>query len=224
MASLHQAIADVLPTRLEFYESWLNTAGLRHGSVGLPALAAVLSFLRREGIDDIWQGSTAAPPDAEVVTRYQEVVTRAGEYAAAWTAPTLPQLPRVAMRLLPHGMRIRLALGMVRAMVKATYQGSRAVVKVRRSVARVDIRGSLFCGGLRERQSEPRCGFYVAAIARLLRHLGVSAETSLTACRALGGPGCFIDVRFHRRGTFVPPPATATPLTLREPNESGPIP
>src|SRR5262249_8459046 len=29
VASLHQAIADLLPTRLEFYENWLNVAGLR---------------------------------------------------------------------------------------------------------------------------------------------------------------------------------------------------
>ena len=31
VASLHQGIADLLPTRLEFYESWLNPAGLRDG-------------------------------------------------------------------------------------------------------------------------------------------------------------------------------------------------
>ena len=49
VASLHQAIADLLPTRLEFYEGWLNTAGLRDGRIGLAPLAAVLSFLRQEG-------------------------------------------------------------------------------------------------------------------------------------------------------------------------------
>ena len=31
VASLHQAIADVLPSRLEFYENWLSNAGLREG-------------------------------------------------------------------------------------------------------------------------------------------------------------------------------------------------
>ena len=49
VASLHQAIADLLPTRLEFYENWLNSAGLREGTVGLAAISAVLSFLRTEG-------------------------------------------------------------------------------------------------------------------------------------------------------------------------------
>ena len=49
VASLHQAIADLLPTRLEFYENWLNVAGLREGTIGLAPLTAVLSFLRTEG-------------------------------------------------------------------------------------------------------------------------------------------------------------------------------
>ena len=35
VASLHQAIADLLPTRLEFYEAWLTPGGLREGRIGL---------------------------------------------------------------------------------------------------------------------------------------------------------------------------------------------
>ena len=49
VASLHQAIADVLPERLEFYENWLSSSGLREGTIGLAPLSAVLSFLRGEG-------------------------------------------------------------------------------------------------------------------------------------------------------------------------------
>ena len=49
VASLHQAIADLLPTRLEFYENWLNSSGLREGTIGLAAISAVLGFLRTEG-------------------------------------------------------------------------------------------------------------------------------------------------------------------------------
>ena len=67
VASLHQAIADLLPTRLEFYENWLNVAGLREGTIGLAPLTAVLSFLRTEG------------------HAYGLITQRAGEYAAAWT-------------------------------------------------------------------------------------------------------------------------------------------
>ena len=71
VASLHQAIADLLPTRLEFYENWLNISGLREGTIGLAPLSAVLSFLRTEG-------------DA-----YELITSRAGEYAAEWTAAQL---------------------------------------------------------------------------------------------------------------------------------------
>src|ERR671918_383445 len=66
VASLHQAIADLLPTRLEFYEAWLNPTGLRDGRIGLAPLAAVLSFLRQEG------------------EQYTLVAARAGEYTAEW--------------------------------------------------------------------------------------------------------------------------------------------
>jgi hypothetical protein len=67
VASLHQGIADILPNRLSFYENWLDTEGLRDGSIGLAPLYAVLSFLRQEG------------------EAYQIITTRAGEYAAEWT-------------------------------------------------------------------------------------------------------------------------------------------
>ena len=49
VASLHQGIADILPNRLGFYENWLNTEGLRDGTIGLAPFYAVLSFLRPEG-------------------------------------------------------------------------------------------------------------------------------------------------------------------------------
>ena len=64
VASLHQGISDLMPTRLEFYENWLNPSGMRNGKIGLAPLAAVLSFLRQEG------------------EPYGLVTARAGEYAA----------------------------------------------------------------------------------------------------------------------------------------------
>src|ERR1700687_401254 len=57
VASLHQAIADILPTRLGFYESWLSSKGMREGTIGLAPTYAVLSFLRQEG--DAYQIITA---------------------------------------------------------------------------------------------------------------------------------------------------------------------
>ena len=50
VASLHQAIAESLPLRLEFYENWLKPLGLlkRGQAIGLASFNAALSFLRRE--------------------------------------------------------------------------------------------------------------------------------------------------------------------------------
>ena len=44
VASLHQAIADVLPDRLEFYENWLTVPGLREGTIGLAPLSDARTF------------------------------------------------------------------------------------------------------------------------------------------------------------------------------------
>ncbi len=176
VASLHQAIADLLPTRLEFYENWLNVAGLREGTIGLAPLTAVLSFLRTEG------------------HAYNLITSRAGEYAAAWTFENVPALKVKIVRALPAGLRARAALGTARALVNATYPGSRAMTKIKGGVVTVDIRGSLFCE-VREASVEPLCGFYASAIARVLQLFDVSAEARVNECRAAGARrGCVVAV------------------------------
>src|ERR1051325_11699101 len=111
VASLHQGIADLLPTRLEFYVSWLNPSGLRDGRIGLAPLAAVLSFLRQEG------------------AAYHLVAARAGEYTAEWTVADLPPLKRTIIRAVPPAIRLRLVTSLARQMIRHTYGGSRAVVR-----------------------------------------------------------------------------------------------
>ena len=177
VASLHQAIAELLPDRLEFYENWLSVTGLREGTIGLAPLLAVLSFLRGEEGD-----------------MYARVVARAGEYAAEWTVNNLPGLERRVMRTLPLRLRTRAALRTARLLIRATYPGSRAIVRVRKHTASVDLRGSLFCE-VREASVRPLCGFYAAAIARVLQMFSVPGETQVEACRAAGArPGCVMSI------------------------------
>src|SRR2546425_13072167 len=88
LASLHQGIADILPTRLGFYESWLHAKGLRDGTIDLAPLYAVLSFLRQEG----------GPA-------YGKITTRAGEYAGAWTGPAIGGFERWMLRAGPNLLR-----------------------------------------------------------------------------------------------------------------------
>jgi predicted hydrocarbon binding protein len=175
VASLHQGIADLLPTRLEFYESWLNPAGLRDGKIGLAPLAAVLSFLRLEG---------------EV---YHLVAARAGEYTAEWTMAELPAFQRTIIRAAPPAIRRYLVMRVARSMVRNTYRGSRAIVRWRSDKGTIDLRGSIFCE-VREPVPLPLCEFYASAIRRLLHLFGLDAEVGTQQCRGTGAGQCLMSV------------------------------
>jgi hypothetical protein len=181
VASLHQAIADLLPTRLEFYENWLNVAGLREGTIGLAPLTAVLSFLRSEG------------------EAYNLITARAGEYAAAWTFEDVSAIERRVIPALPAGLRARAALRVAGRLIRATYPSSRAIIKVKKGTVTVDLRGSLFCE-VRETSVQPLCTFYASAVGGVLKLFGVTAEARVTECRATGGHrGCVVSVALAGR-------------------------
>ena len=187
VASLHQAIADLLPTRLEFYENWLNVSGLREGTIGLAPLTAVLSFLRTEG------------------HAYQLITNRAGEYAAAWTYESVPALERKLIHALPIGLRTQGALRTARRLIRATYPSSRAITRVKKGNVTINLRGSLFCE-VRETSFEPLCGFYAAAIGRVLQLFDVAADARVNECRASGGrKGCVLLVTLGRTADTVVP-------------------
>ena len=175
VASLHQGIADILPTRLGFYENWLSVEGLREGTIGLAPLYAVLSFLRQEG------------------QAYQVITTRAGEYAAEWTVASMSPLQRAFVKRAPEWLRRRLVLRIARLVVRSSYRGSRAVSRLRRGTASVDVRASIFCS-VREPVSYPLCGFYAAAFARLLLLFDLRAKTEVVACRGTGEHTCLLKV------------------------------
>jgi bacteriochlorophyll 4-vinyl reductase len=171
VASLHQGISDLLPLRLEFYEAWLNPAGLRDGRIGLAPMAAVLSFLRQEG------------------ESYGQVAERAGEYTAEWTVAGLPALQRTMIRAAPPAVRVRLAMRLARRMVRSTWAGSRAVVRLRGRGGAIDIRGSIFCQ-VRERAERPLCEFYAAAIRRLMHLFSLHVDVTTATCQATGTGQC----------------------------------
>ncbi|HZP47529.1 MAG TPA: hypothetical protein VFB07_03270 [Vicinamibacterales bacterium] len=175
VASLHQGIADILPTRLTFYENWLNAEGLREGTIGLAPLYAVLSFLRQEG-------------DA-----YDIITTRAGEYAAEWTVQSMGTARRAMIKAAPPWLRSRLLMGLAKELVRETYQGSRAIARVRGATARVDVRASVFCT-VREPVAHPLCGFYAAAFTKLLAMFGLGAQTQVVTCRGTGSATCVLQV------------------------------
>ena len=125
-ASLHQGIADLLPARLDFYESWLNPKAMRDGRIGLAPLNAVLSFLRREG------------------EAYQTVSARAGEYAADWLMADLGGLERRLVTGAPLWLRRRLAGRLVHRLIRDTYRPTRVAVRWRKGQGTIAVSMSLF--------------------------------------------------------------------------------
>ena len=162
ISSLHQGIADVSPNRLEFYENWLSPAGMRDGRIGLAPLGAVLSFLYRE-----------EPPAND------QIVRRAGRYAADWTFEDISTLRRWVIRRLPTTMRARAALSLSKRLVMATVSESKVKTQLNgMSAASISIR-RLF-DQLRHPATIPMRAFYASAVDRLLAHCALDAAVSVT--------------------------------------------
>ncbi len=151
VASLHQAIADVLPTRLEFYENWLNVSGLREGTIGLAPLSAVLELPAHRG--------DGVQPDHGTRRRVRRRVD--GQRPSP--------LERRVIRALPAALRTRAALRTARALVRddlpglARHRSAAARDGVGRSARIAVLRGS------RDVYSSAYAGSTPSAIARVLQ-------------------------------------------------------
>ena len=174
-ASLHQAIAEVLPMRLEFYEHWLHGGGLRDGTIGMAPMSAVVGFLRTEG-------------DA-----YDRIVARAGALSAEWGLSTRPALSVQTLKRLPRALRLRGALRLANGIACSASPNSPLVRRMSGAQARVQVTDSLFCTA-RGGHTTPRCGFYSALITRTLELCAVNAVTRLESCRAVDGSPCVVIV------------------------------
>src|SRR5664279_1171764 len=102
-AALHQAISEVLPMRVGFYEHWLSGEGLRDGAIGLAPMTAVLGFLRAEG------------------GAYHSVMAAAGRLAADWSIDGMSPIKRGFIRALPRSLRARAAVGVAQTIARAGY-------------------------------------------------------------------------------------------------------
>ncbi len=173
IASLHQGISDLIPTRLEFYENWLHATGLRDGRIGLAPLAAVLSFLRQEG------------------EPYELVTARAGQYAAQWMFDNLSPFERSMIRSLPRALRARVAVQLTKRVIRRSYLGSRATSKLRKGQGTITMRTSIFCS-VRAPLPRPLCGYYAAALERSLALVSVNGRVAVRSCQGTGASSCVI--------------------------------
>lgn len=190
-AAIHQAIGDIVPSRLEFYESYLRPRGWREDAVNLAPVAAVLSFLRHES-----EGT------------YDQVMTRAAAYAATWVHDGLPWRTRAVLRVSPAWLRLRRLGAVVRTHLERSYRGTRVVIVVTRGELALVVSGSIFCS-TRDPDSAPHCRYYVAFVEHLLRRAGVEiAEATIDTCRARGGNVCRLHVVTGTVPAVAPDPAS----------------
>jgi hypothetical protein len=164
--------------RLEFYENWLNPRGMRSGRIGPASLAAVLSFLRQEG------------------EPYTLVTQCAGEYAARWTYDGLSGVQRSMIGALPVALRAHVAMHLARKVVQHSYHGSHAVSRLRCGEGTLTLRRSIFCV-VREPFEWPLCGFYSAALSKLLTFMNVNGSAKIGSCQGVGDAACVIAVRIQ---------------------------
>ena len=186
VASLHQAIVDVLPDRVDFYEYWLGAEGLRGGQFTLAQTAAVAGFLRTEG------------------DGYARVMDQAGNFAAEWTLDAMSSLRRRLLEKLPRRMRALAALRIAASAVRTICSTSRVKSRIRGDSAQFDVKTSLFCD-VREIQRLPLCSFYGSLAAAMLTRLGLPATAHVEHCRAVDGESCVIALNW--------PDATRTAVT-----------
>jgi hypothetical protein len=185
VASLHQAISDLLPTRLEFYEAWLNPGGLREGRIGLAALAAVLSFLRLEG------------------EPYHLITARAGEYTAEWSFAGVSPLRKRFIDAMPPALRKRLVINVASFMARSTYGATDVKVQWQQWRGSVDLRSSLFCE-VRDPVDHPLCEFYASALRRLMHLFHLDADVITDRCRATGAGRCSMSLVVRPNGAAGP--------------------
>lgn len=171
VASMHQAIADELPTRVEFYDHWLGGKRMRDGSVGLAPMTAVLGFLRAEG------------------EPYHAVMMRAGRYAADWTFDSLSAVERGFVLALPRWARVRAVLRMAARTIRAGYEPTKVNVRARRTKAAFEVKNSLFCRA-RETQAAPLCDFHAAVIVQLLSRFNLPSTVQIDQCTGTQGGQC----------------------------------
>jgi len=181
VASLHQGVAELLPARQEFYAAWLNPANLRAGRIGLAPLAAVLSFLRLEGLP------------------YTLVTARAGEYAAEWTVGGLPDLQRRLILKAPPGLRRVLVGWVARGLVRQTCRASRMDLRWRAGKGEAVIKGSIFCE-VRDPVELPLCEYYASAIRRLMQLFDLRVEVVIEHCRGVQTGPCRMAVLLQPPG------------------------
>ncbi len=178
LASLHQAVGEVLPARLEFYEPWLQPPDHPDEALRSASFGTMLSALQHE--DDS-----------------QNVIARAGQYAAIRSFEKLTALRRAYLRILPRRIRARMAVGLIVRILPTLYPEARIDVTRRGGAIFIGIEASPFCTPIKTAE-RPSCHFYSNTVTTFLQLFRLSPAVRVSRCRASGTPSCLVTVLPHQ--------------------------
>ena len=175
VASLHQAVSECLPTRLDFYEHWLDTRKLRTEGVGRAQLSAVFSFLRREN------------------GHHDTVTALAGRYTATWSLGTWSGVRRGLVNGAPRFVRRRLVTRAAARTLRRLGVARRLRIRRRDGALVVEIDDSIFCDP-RAKPTAGLCRFVTAAFEAFLEAFDMPSTTTIVGCRAVEGERCVLRI------------------------------
>lgn len=172
VASLHRALEEVAPERLEVFEKWFNPADRRPQFHIAPVIGAV-GYLRKT-------------PEL-----YRKVMEKAGRYASQWSCLDLPQLRRKMIQSrLPFG-RDRLLRHLLRFGLRSIHRDGALETARNGDHLVVTVANSLFCRTGGPGGDEPACLYYAALFAGLLDCTQEKTSSFIeSACRGLGDAAC----------------------------------
>jgi bacteriochlorophyll 4-vinyl reductase len=171
MASLHKALEDLAPEKVEVFEGWFDPFDRKARIHIAPVLGAV-SYLRRE------------------TELYSRIMERAGRYASQWGYLDRSLLERRLLMTLPLALRGGLVGYILRSGLAQVHRDVRLRVLKDPERLVVDVDSSLFCrmGGPAD---GPVCVYYAALFAGLLDRTGLARPPVIeTACHAQGSRSC----------------------------------
>lgn len=171
MASVHKALEDLAPEKVEVFEGWFDPRD-RSPRIHIAPVLGAISYLRR---------------DADLYCRIME---RAGRYASQWGYLDRSVFERKLLKTLPLSLRGGLAGYILRSGLARVHRDGRLRVLKDPTRLLVEVDNSLFCrmGGPAE---APICAYYAALFAGLLDRTALARPPVVESeCRAQGARYC----------------------------------
>ncbi len=175
MASVHKALEDLAPEKVEVFEGWFSPSE-REVQFHIAPVVGAISYLRR---------------DRDL---YVKVMERAGRYASQWIYLNRSSLERKLFAAVPPLLRAPVVGYILRSALKQVQRDFELAVHRDGTRVFIMVGNSLFCR-TGAAATEPNCAFYASLFAGLLDRSGLARPPVVESqCRSQGRPVCRFEV------------------------------